>query len=489
MLAFLSQLMSWGLMFSLTYFIGPMTSDLGWSATEFSFVNFLSNVSFAVIMPFLGRYIDQYGGRGFMITGGLLGGLGIGLLAFVQQVWQFYAIMGVFVPFAMSLYGVMVMGVALANWYHRKRGRAFAIASMGTSAGGVTFGPLASYLIGVVGWRETWLILACIVTIGITVPSFLFMRRRPEDVGLRPDGDAIALDSAGEPIAAGPAPGEYVWTRSTAMRTPAFWSIALCFAMSNLVIGAFLLHIIPFLKVNGLNAAQATALATVFSATLVLCKPIYGVMLERLAPRKMAFTSFCVSAVAIAWMLLFRQPAFLVVGVLLYALSMGGAIPMEDVTWANYFGRWTIGQIRSVAYPIESFLGALGPIIGGLVFDATGGYTGAFVIFAGAYVLAAIGILFARPPQPRTGGILPEPIPVSPVAVTVATPSRTGGAWRRALESSRRLADRRETRRYGPALSAGVAGFLLGFLVNTLASPGRSAQRRGRGGTDDERKP
>ncbi len=482
-LALTSQLMSWGFFFSLTYFFGPMTADLGWSSTEFSTVNLISTMTFAVLTPIVGRYVDLHGGRGLMMIGGVIGAVGIAAMAYVQEAWQFYLLMGVWVPVAMSFYGIMVTGVALANWFNKKRGRAFAIASMGTSAGGVTFGPLTSYLVLTIGWRETWLVLSLIVAAGVALPAFLFMSRRPEDVGLRPDGEAPVFDGKGMPAAAtvGPAVGEHVWTRGQAMRTPAFWLIVVSFAMSNLVISAFLLHLIPYLRSSGFDAGQSTIVAVVFSSALLLCKPVFGVLLERFAPRKVSFYSFAVSGIAIFVLVLAPSPAFLIVGTLLYGISMGGAIPMEDVTWASYFGRWTIGRIRGAGYPIESIIGALGPMIGGIAFDTTGGYTGAFVIFAAAYLVAGMAILTARPPHPRLGTTMARPVPLAPRLaaapggtaaygwLSTRIPVAVDGAGRRLASGVRRPLVGRNL----PLILAGLAGVALGMLVNLLTLPNR----------------
>jgi len=480
-LAFQAQLMSWGFYFTLTYFIGPMTADLGWSATEFSTVQLLNNLSFSVVLPFLGRYLDRYGGRTFMIVGGVIGACGIASVAWVNQIWQFYLLMGILVPIAMAMYGSIVAGVALANWFHRKRGRAFALASMGTSAGGVTFGPLASYLIGTIGWRETWLVMAGIVLVGITVPAFLFMSRRPEDVGLLPDGDAPEISPPpvrGQRVAP-PAPAAVAtWTRGEAMRTPAFWLIVLSFAMSNLVIGAFLLHVFPFLISNGFTSSQATLIAVCFSTVLVAAKPFYGIALERWPARRVAFASFLLSGVMIAAMVVLRQPAFLILAVMVYGIGMSGSIPIEDVAWADYFGRWSIGTIRGAAFPIESLLGSAGPIIGAVAYDATGGYSGAFVIFAIAYSAASLGILAAQPPKWRSAPAIPV-MPAMPMPAATGARAYAGASARavvsaalnRADSGARQAMQQPRVQRGASALVASVVGLAAGLMVTLLSAP------------------
>lgn len=480
-LAFQAQLMSWGFYFTLTYFIGPMTADLHWSSTEFSTVQLLNNLSFSVVLPFLGRYLDRYGGRTFMIAGGIIGAFGIASVAWVNQIWQFYLVMGLIVPIAMAMYGSIVAGVALANWFHKKRGRAFALASMGTSAGGVTFGPLASYLIGTIGWRETWLVMAGIVLVGITIPAFLFMSRRPEDVGLLPDGDAPEVTPPpvrGRRAAPAPPPvAVAMWTRAEAVRTPAFWLITLSFAMSNLVIGAFLLHVFPFLVSNGFSSSQATLIAVCFSSVLVLSKPFYGFALERWPARRVSFASFLLSGLMVAAMVVLRQPGFLVVAVMVYGVGMSGSIPNEDVAWANYFGRWAIGSIRGVAYPIESLIGSAGPIIGAVAYDATGGYTGAFAIFAVAYAAASLGILAARPPKWRAGSTLPLPAvaPVRPSAITALATSKTaatvGAVVARAESGVRQTIQEPRVQRGASVLLASGVGLAAGLMVTLLPAP------------------
>jgi len=78
-----------------------------------------------------------------------------------------------------------------------------------------------------------------------------------------------------------------------------------------------------------------------------------------------------------------------------------GTVPLSEFIWAKYFGRVHIGAVRGVAAPFTIALGALGPIIGGLYFDAVGSYEGVFAAFVAAYLTGAVAILASREPPPK----------------------------------------------------------------------------------------
>jgi MFS family permease len=408
---FLAQLMSWGLMFySLTFFVEPMTSDLGWTVAQFSLVYTLNSLLFGFGLPLFGDYVDRHGVRKLMFAGSLITGLGLMSVAYISHLLLFYLMLGVVVTFGMMLMAGF-SSVAISNWFVARRGRTLAIMSMGSSVGGLTLAPLAAYLIGAFGWRIVWLVFGFAVIATVALPALLILKRRPEDLGLYPDGASHPPDHA--------VPGRVVerkilWTRRQAVRTPTFWLLIGGFSLNYLAVGALLVHLAPFLGTKSFSAGQVAFGVLLFALGALAVKPLVGILLERFPPYLVATAATVLSLLGLL-ILIVGQGLVLYAGILVYALAFGGSFPIEEVMWASSFGRWTLGRIRSVAFPFTTVLGSAGPVIGGIAYDATASYIAAFWIFAVAYVGSAILLFLARPPTPPIVELTPVPARVTRV--------------------------------------------------------------------------
>ena len=236
-----------------------------------------------------------------------------------------------------------------------------------------------------------------IVIATVTLPGLLLLKRRPEDIGLFPDGKDHPAD---QPVAGRVAERKILWTRGQAAKTATFWLLIVGFSLNYLVVGALLIHLAPFLGTKGLNSSQAAFGVFLLAMGSLGIKPVAGILLEKIPPRYVASGSVWLSALALVFLIVGESPLMIFVGILLYALSFGGSYPMEEMMWASSFGRWTLGRVRSLAFPFPVTLGSAGPVIGGIAYDTTRSYVAVFTVFVGVLVASAIVLLFARPPKP-----------------------------------------------------------------------------------------
>src|SRR5688572_28455303 len=172
-----------------------MSADTGWSRTALAGVRTVTRIPEALGAMFVGPLVDRYGARWMMVGGGIFMAATLALLATIEEIWQLYLYMGILTPLGAVCLGGFVPTVAVANWFVRMRGRAIGILSMGGSLGTVLLPLLASPAIGTWGWRGAWVALAIVVLL-LTLPAGILVRRRPEDLGLHPDGAQSAADVA-----------------------------------------------------------------------------------------------------------------------------------------------------------------------------------------------------------------------------------------------------------------------------------------------------
>lgn len=381
-------------------FITPIEEELGWSRATIAFGFTAGTMTGSVASIVVGRLLDRYGARVVMAFAGLLISAALLGMSRMNEPWQFWVLFGVGRGSAIT--GVEVgASVAVANWFYRKRGRALGVKSMGQRIGQtlVPFGVLG--MMSVSDWRMVYVALSGLVVLLITVPSVLFMRKRPEDVGLLPDGDLRRTGEGGTPERPAPA-AEASWTLAEALRTRAFWLIALFTTGTPLVQGSTNLHLVANLIDRGLPDVQAVSVLAIFGAVSALVIMPLGMLFDHVHVRLGAMFMAAVLVVAMLLISVADSFAEAVVFAGLFGLATGMRSVVETLLVANYFGRESMGTIKGFMGPFR-IVSPIGPVFAGFVRDTTGSYGPAFIVFAGMAVLMLAAMFFAR--QPRR----PEP--------------------------------------------------------------------------------
>jgi cyanate permease len=237
-------------------------------------------------------------------------------------------------------------------------------------------------------------------------PSVLFMRRRPEDMGLLPDGSSPAQHESkptakevGSASAPRSASVDVEWSRREALRTPAFWLIVTTFGVAHVGVTGLNLHVFSFVSDQG-HPAMVAALVMSIIAFMQLSTPlVWGLLAERSNIARLIMAKFLIQAAGILWALSDPGLVSLYSGFFLYGIGMGGTSILAEMIWANYFGRISLGKIRGIGTLLTHAFSAAGPPFFGLLFDATQSYFLSFSIFIGLLFASAFLSLFLRPPR------------------------------------------------------------------------------------------
>ena len=390
---------------TLSVFLKPLSEDLGISRGVFSLVRSGEILISALAAPLVGSLIDRHGGRWLMAAGGLVSGAGFLLLGQARDLSQFLLFRWLLVSPGDSLMGSKVVNVSIARWFIRMRGRALALAGMGHGLAKVGMPLLAASLIVHAGWRTAWAVFG-LITLGLVVgPSLLFMRRRPEDMGLLPDGrppvqrqGAAATGEASAARAWRSAVADVAWSRREALRTPAFWLIVITFGIAAVGVTGLNLHVFAFVSDQG-HPAMVAALVMSIIALMQFSTPIvWGLLAERSNIGRLIMAKFLIQAAGLLWALFAPGLLSLYAGFFLYGVGMGGTSILSEMIWANYFGRISLGRIRGLGSLLTHAFAAAGPPFFGLLFDATHSYLLSFSLFIGMLIVSAFLSLFLRPP-------------------------------------------------------------------------------------------
>ncbi len=404
---------SFALASTLALFLKPLTAELGVSRGVFSLLRSGEGVVGACLAPLIGALVDRHGGARLMAVGTTLVGVGYLFLGHIDTFVQFVVIRLALVTVGDALMGSSVVNIVIARWFVRQRGRALAFSSMGVGFAKVCMPVIGAWLIVMLGWRHTWTVFGLGAVVLGVAPALLFVRKSPEDMGLHPDGAlAPALDDRERktakqkivPLKAA-VPVDVVWTPREALRTSAFWLLAITFGIASIGVTGLNLHIYSYVTDLGYSAVIAASVMSVI-ASMQLASPLaWGLLTERIDPRYAAMIRFVVQAAGLGLAITTGNLFCLYCGFFLYGIGLGGNMVLPDILWASYFGRLSLGKIRGMGIFISQVLAAIGPPFFGFLFDATGGYGLSFTIFGIVLMIsAALSLMLRHPQNPRRDG-------------------------------------------------------------------------------------
>ncbi len=354
--------------------------------------------------PAAGKLTDIYGPKKVIIWGSVIAAAALMLLSVVNAVWQIYILYGL-VGVGMAGCGWVPTNVAVSNWFTKRRGLAVGISMVGIAIGAILLAPLAGYLIEGISWRAAFLILGILTAILVIPPVFFVMKTRPQDMGLLPDGATPAepepvLEMASQTRTARVSNvNEESWMLSRAVKSFPFWMMLVAFFLSGMVVAGVLQNEVNFLSVMGIPMTTATFALGFTGGIGGVGKITFGYLADRLSPRYTTVICFALQLAGVGVLLMTHTPAMVWVFVFLYGFAMGGNIAVQPLVTGQLFGTASFGAIFgwvAFAGPVGS---ALGPVIGGAIYDASGSYTTAFLIFLAVYAAAIAAILLARKPR------------------------------------------------------------------------------------------
>ena len=386
---------------TLSIFLKPLTAELGISRGVFSLLRSGEGIIGALSAPFVGTLVDRYGGRWLIAIGTAIVAAGYFVLGYVDTFTQFALVRLSLVTLGDAMMGSMVVNIVIAQWFLRRRGRAFAISSMGVGFAKVCMPIVAASLIVWFGWRQTWVVFGLVTLVLGVVPALLFIRRSPEEMGLLPDGteEPVASKIKQDRAATDATTNQDLeWTRAEAMRTRTFWLLVITFGIASVGVTGLNLHVYPYVTDLGHPPLVAATVMSVIASMQLFSPLAWGFFAEHVDVRIAAMLRFVIQGIGLGLAMLTPSLFCLYAGFFLYGIGLGGNMVLPEVLWANYFGRRSLGKVRGLGLLISQVMAAAGPPFFGFLFDITNGYGLSFAIFGCALFTSAVLSLMLRPP-------------------------------------------------------------------------------------------
>ena len=373
-------------------YVEPLEQEFGWSRAEVS-LGFSAGILVAGFAgPLIGVWIDRLGPRSAMLAGTAMTGVTYVLLSFTDSLWQWYLFAALNAGFRQMTF-FMPMQVLASRWFDRRRGAALSILGTGFSLGGFIMLPLVAFVIDVTDWRGGFLFSGALA-VAVVIPMTLFVLRDwPSDKGTYADGEP-QQDQAGAP-AGRPLPG---LTLSQAARQPLFWILSTALMLFFFGIIGWTVHVVPFFESRGISRETAALLVSGTSGAGIVMRLLIGTIVDRFRRFEVA-SALLTATLAIAMVSLLLETGWLGVALFLTFWLVGtsaGALA-ESLTLTRAFGLAHFATILGFVVVVETCGEVLSPSLAGLIFDKTGSYDLALVMYASTFGLStALFALAAR---------------------------------------------------------------------------------------------
>ena len=380
--------LAWGVRATFALFYVAMLAELAWGRGPAALGYSLSWLCFALFAPVAGWLFDRLGTRLIVSAGGVLLGAALALTGRAESLTEYYVCFGVLG--AAGLAGMIVPATTIVTrWFTRSRGTAMGVFSAGNSAGAVLFYPINAWLIATLGWRSALIVFGG--TLGIlTVALAVFYRDPP---------------AAASPVHAGIGADDG-WTLGRALRNPRLWAAFVMTALGVIGYQIMATHQVAHAADRGLPSAAAVWLFALGAASMMAGNVLGGWLSDRLGRGRVFVAGTVVAIAGIGCFALIRGPEDVPLLVLYAASGFGFGMRIAQLSTipADAFAGPQLGAILGVVQAGGGLGGAIGPFLGGWLFDLTGGYQLAFTAAALSVAGSAVAAWIAARPRARASG-------------------------------------------------------------------------------------
>ena len=382
-----------GTIFALAVFLRPLEEEFGWTRSLISGVALVNWIIFGLGSFGWGALSDRVGARRVVAAGAGLLGAALLLSSQVGSALQLYAAFGILGAIGASAFYVPLSATA-TRWFAARRGLAMGILSSGMGLGIFVVPPTARGLITTLGWRTTFSLFGALAWV-VGAVAVRYLVDRPEDVGLQTYGGPAAAEA---PAWARPRPG---MTPADALRSPAFWGLALVHFGCCMAHSGPIFHMVAHAMDVGVTKMAAASMLGLSGATSISGRLSSGLLADRFGARPALVGMLTLQAITLSTYLYAGGAVSLFAVALGFGVAYGGAMPLYALVAREFFGERVVGTTFGGIFFISCIGMGLGAYGGGVIFDHLGTYwslhLGSTLVGAAAVVVA----LALRAPAPR----------------------------------------------------------------------------------------
>ena len=399
----LGLIMVFGGRFSLGLFLPFMPEALDASASSVALVFALSMLAAGIFQPVAGILADRFGSRFVFLMGLAFGGAAFAGVGISSHLWQVGLFMSLAGGIAFACVSPVLATSLMTQWFARQRGRALGVVTSGGKVAMIVLVPLLTLIIALYGWRAALIALG--VAIWAVIPLvWFFVRSSPEEMGLHPDGDALAAPvEIPDSDKASSAARHSRWSIALAFNTLPFWLLAIVLFGNGFIMNLVFLHLPSYMLHLGYSQALAAGGLVLLGAVGIAGNMVIGTLSDLFNRKHVLCLLFAARGLVTLLLIISPNPVTLGIFAIVFGMLGYGAIAVIGSLTAHYFGRASVGTIMGAAYVLNQIGGASGIYAGGLAVDLTGSYEAALI---GAVVVSFIACV-AGSVMPKNSLLMP----------------------------------------------------------------------------------
>jgi len=345
--------------------------------------------------------IGKVGCRLPMAIGLTIAAIGMALLSRITEIWQLWLLYGVVVGGGVA-YGHLLALTTLVNfWFVKRKSLAIGIVVSGMGAGPLVYSRFIASMVEAIGWRSSWQVLAGVVFLFAAIPALVFIRNRPEDIGQVADGvngDVEAEDKTAVRSKKVYSTSEK-WDVRSGLRTRALWLIVIFACANQFTLNMMNTHQVAHLTDIGIAPVVAAGTLGLMVGISGAGRLMGGVLGDRIEPRHLVAAALIVEIVALFVFLAADSLAPVYIYVVLLGFPYGMILVLHMVMVGNYYGAEAYAKLASVVLFVTTPIYAVGPLLGGYMYDSFSSYVLPFSICAGFLAIGFVCAVLVRPPS------------------------------------------------------------------------------------------
>jgi MFS family permease len=363
-------------------FVIPVTQEFGWTRSQFFAGLSLATMVAAVIVPFVGRIVDERGPRTVILPGILAFGVIVAALSQLNGSWLQYLAIMMFLGVAVMMHGPLPYTRVVVEAAGPRRGLALAIALSGSTVGLISVPPLCSALIANFGWRITQMSLGAIVIAIALPPALLLIGRRSSGV----------VAETSNPMRAAVPP--FPWQE---LRAPVFWALAIAFLLNAIAVNAFLGHIAAIAVERGLPMSVGALAVSVSGMGSAIGRLASGYMLDRIKSPQVGQLWFLLALSGLLIAAFGSGASSVIVAAALIGATLGAESELIAYLTSRFYPRSLYGRMYGLLFPFFMAGVSLGPLAFAMLFDAAGSYHLGFLVMAAAQLVGCLTLTRVGP--------------------------------------------------------------------------------------------
>ncbi len=377
-------------------FYPAIVDEFGWGRGNTALIFSINVLVYGLFAPFAGSLVDRFRPRYVLATGALIMGLGVSLCSIATEQWQFYLLYGVVASIGLSVAGWTPVVALVGNWFVRRRALSMGIlgAGFGTS---LISAFVAQYLISSFGWRTAYVFVGVFAAATIAPLALFFVRRRPSDIGLYPDGITAEEDArlavSREADLTRTVWNRTEWTLGRAARTHQFWLLFVtAFIVMGIVEQVAIAHQVYFYRDAGYDALTSAGYYSIFGVCFVLGN-LLGSISDRIGRERFVIPACLVCAASVSLFFLLRDTTQSWLPPLIattFGLSLGSIPCVFYASVGDMFNGRHYGRIIGVMVLGFALGGTLSPWLAGYLYDTSGSYVSTFALLVASLLASAL---------------------------------------------------------------------------------------------------